>query len=263
MMSITRPLINKLWSLALAIFLVGGVLDAASLHTIIICDTLANNIGESVEADFNRVRAEMHRIAYYTKLNLRETLFIENEVDTKILATLKNYSIEKEDIVFLFFSGHGYRTESKKDNVWPMLYFTSEGKGVDFYKLTEVLQAKRPKFFIAIADCCNNVLPEAYAPPLIKGEIEFLNARKPRIKSNYEKLFLQSRGSIISSSSAPGEYSWASRSGGLFTMALFDSLTHEIHAATPGWETLFSRASATILERDNLGQTPQYQLSIK
>jgi Caspase domain len=257
-----RPMMTKLWSLSLAILLLAGGLNAANLHTIIICDTHADNIGDSVEADLNRVRAEMHRAAYYTKLNVRETLFIDDEVDGGILSWLNDYSIADNDVVFLFFSGHGYRTDSKEDNVWPNLYFTPANRGIDFYQLTQIIKEKQPKLLIAIADCCNNVLPEAYAPPLLKDHSYALSYRKPNMKNNYEKLFLHTYGSIIASSSIPGQYSWGTKSGGLFTLALFDSLNHEVNSFNPTWNVLFSRALTTVIDRE-VGQTPQSDLSIK
>lgn len=257
-----RPLMAKLWSLSLAVMLFAGGLDAANLHTIIICDTHADNIEDSVEADLDRVRAEMHRAAYYTKLNVREKLFIDYQVDGRVLSWLKDYPIERDDVVFLFFSGHGYRTDSKDNNIWPNLYFTPANRGVDFYHLTQILNEKHPKLLIAIADCCNNVLPEAYAPPLMKDSSLALSFRKPKVKNNYEKLFLHSYGTVIASSSIPGQYSWGTKSGGLFTLALFESLNHEVNSFNPSWELLFTRAMTTVIDRD-IGQNPQYELSLK
>ncbi|MEM1281956.1 MAG: caspase family protein [Chlamydiota bacterium] len=257
-----RPLMIKLWSLSLAIFLVAGALDAANLHTIIICDTYAENIGDSVEADLNRVRAEIHRAAFYTKLNVREKIFIDYQVDENVLQWLKNYEVSKDDVVFIFFSGHGYRTDSKTDNTWPNLYFTPVNRGVDFHQLTQIIQNKSPKLMIAIADCCNNVLSEAYAPHLMKAHPLALSYHKPNVKNNYEKLFLHSYGSLIASSSTPGEYSWGTKSGGLFTLALFDSLDHEVNSFNPSWDVLLTRAQKTVLDRE-VGQTPQYESSVK
>lgn len=204
----------------------------------------------------------MHRAAFYTKLNIRETLFINNRVNSDLVAWLREYPVDAEDVVFLFFSGHGYRTKSKKDSIWPNLYFTPVNLGVDFQLLTDIIQAKRPKLMIAVADCCNNVLPDAYAPTLIKDISQALGYRKPTVKTNYEKLFLYTSGTVIASSSMPGEYSWASKNGGLFTLALFDSLSYEVHLSEPDWGVLFNRALNTVVERD-IGQTPQYELTVK
>lgn len=257
-----RPLMAKLWSLSLAILLLAGGLDAANLHTIIICDTHADNIGDSVEADLNRVRAELHRAAYYTKLNVREKLFVDYQVDANVLSWLQNYPVNQDDVVFLFFSGHGYRTDSKEGNVWPNLYFTPANRGIDFYQLTQIIKEKHPKLMIAIADCCNNVLPEAYAPQLIKNYSLALSYRKPHVKNNYQKLFLHSYGTVIASSSIPGQYSWGTKSGGLFTLALFESLSEEVNSFSPRWDALFTRAMTTVVDRD-VGQTPQYELSVQ
>ncbi|MEC7840356.1 MAG: caspase family protein [Chlamydiota bacterium] len=249
-----------LFILSCSIFL--GKVDAANLHSIIIGDTTAYQIGFSVEADINTIRNEMNTIATHTDLTLKEKIFSGRDVNSDILQWLKDTNIESDDVVFIFFSGHGYRTHSKTENIWPNLFLTPENVGIDFHDVTKIIEEKNPRLMLAIADCCNNVLPDEHAPPLIKRSKHFLSYVKPDVQNNYYQLFLNTTGSIKVSSSMPGDFAWGTRKGGLYTVALIDSLKSEVETSfNPEWSVILERASMTVINR-NVGQTPQFELSV-
>ena len=75
----------------------------------------------------------------------------------------------------------------------------------------------------------------------------------------YRKLFLESSGICIASGSVPGEVSWATPKGGIFTSAFLESLKKEIEEEFPSWESLFDRTEKTC----SFFQQPQYMLKLK
>lgn len=247
--------------ISFALFLQQTSADAASLRAIIVCDTQADSIGKSVAADLTKVRQEVLKVSHYIGLEAKLSIFEKNNVNESVVSYLEMQEVDPDDIVIFFFSGHGYRTESKVGNIWPNLYFTPINKGVDFYQIIQIINQKNPRLLIAIADCCNNVMEENYAPSVLKnGNLALRTNRKDYTKHNYQTLFLKQAGTIIVSSSEPGEYSWATKSGGLYTLALFESLNKEV-MTTPvaDWRIILDNASLKIIRRD-IGQTPQYEL---
>jgi len=249
---------------AVLFFLISAALplQAATFHAIVICDTKAKEIRASVEKDLNAVRKEAQQTANYIGFNLHEHLYIGNEVTRKILKIPNSLEVNEEDIILFYFSGHGYRTASKKNNQWPNFYLTKENRGIDFQHIAQLLDNQKPRLLIIIADCCNNILPDSWAPPLIKTVLPAAEY-KAAVSNNYRQLFLENEGTIYLSSSAPGEYSWASKQGGIYTLALIHSIQKEVAAKrTPSWEAIAERAAIKVIKSD-FGQTPISEIRLK
>jgi len=228
--------------------------EEQTLHAIIVCDTLASNIGPSCAADLNLMQREAKAIAKQSGMTLSELIFQKKSVNRTLLERIDEYPINSDDTVLFYFSGHGYRTPSKGDNIWPNLFFTSERRGVDFYAIVQRLRQKGPRLLIAIADACNNLIPDPFAPPLlVKGN---------RVRRNYKMLFADSSGSILISGCLPEQYSWCTRQGGIYTRAFLLSLHIEVHAKEPDWQVLLERASLSVMKWEELNQTPQFELSL-
>lgn len=247
-----------------AIWLLSSPIDAANIHAIIVCDTLAENIGDSVEEDLKIVHRELVKISNNTNLALREKQFLGENVNEEILIYLENSTFQSDDVVVFFFSGHGYRTDTKYENRWPNLFFTPTKIGVDFDLIVKIMEEKKPRLIISIADCCNNIIPDESAPTTISKREFYLGVSMNFVKRNYEELFLNQSGSIIMSSSRPGELSWGTRYGGLFTLTFFKSLNKELLSSqSPDWTVLLDRASIQIAKKQSLNQTPQYEVNLK
>lgn len=227
----------------LAIFLLLiGAGECGELVLFLNCDTQAENLEQSVYNDLQNVRSEALRVSQYTGLPIREIAFEGSELNPKtVLNTLKKLKVSHDDVVLYYFSGHGFRTPSKGSNPWPYLYFSGFDSGVDYDQIMRLLSQKYPRLVITIADCCNNVLEERYAPPVYK----FIGSKKKeeKIADAYRKLFLETEGEILITSSEIGEYSWCIPKGALFTLALIDEIKVETGKDDPSWERILSRAS--------------------
>ncbi len=227
-----------------------------------ICDIKAYDIRTSVISDIDFIKSEVGYIASVLELPLKIDLFTEDTLDETFPEKINEIKIEEDDIVFFFFSGHGYRTENKED-FFPYLYITDLKKGADFSHIITTLQNKNPRFLLALADCCNNIIPEKFAPPLMDRYKCFMSVQNSDIAEYYNTLFLQTKGSILLISASPGELSWASKTGGLFTKALFYSLHQEsAYSEVPDWNIILDQACLRIVDR-NIGQNPFYLLNIE
>lgn len=235
---------------------------AGEIKAIILCDTIAENIEASVASDMKNIQEALKKISKKTGLKLAVKVIASDYLKEPFLAHINSLQINKDDIVFFYFSGHGFRTERKKDNQWPDLYLTPDHQALDFKEITQILQEKKPRLLIAFADCCNNILDEESAPPT--QSLHAFKSHKP-IKpelTNYKRLFINTKGSIIISGAAPGEFSWGTLKGGLFTLAFLQSIVDEVHYPRPAnWRVLIERAVLKIVRKE-IGQNPQFILNI-
>lgn len=231
--------------------------EAGELIACIVCDTDADNISEAIIQDYNNIRQEASRIAKYTGFDLSEWLITGDQLRSKkFLKTLKNLYFQPDDIVLFYFSGHGYRTESKS-TPWPNLYFTHDQKGVDFAEVISILQKKQPRLLLAIADCCNNVVNEALAPSLVKGAV--MSKSSKWVKKNYQKLFLETEGSVLIASSGVDELSWCISRGALYTLSFIESIKNGTESSKEAdWKQILDRSAHTVKRF----QTPYYTIEV-
>lgn len=234
-------------------------LDAAQLHAILVADTLDATIGEDVKVDLKKMQSAVKEIAKQTDLTLDPIIVTGRETSpSKLLARLDSVTIDADDVVVFFYSGHGYRTPSKGKSPWPNLAFSQSENGVDYAFVAQKLLDRSPRFLLAIADVCNSVIPDELAPTLVRKMIP-----KPvsldKIRENYRNLFLYSSGAIVVASSEPGEYSWATPNGSLYTLAFLQELSTEVHTVgTANWLDLLGRVTVD-LEQD---QHPVYYINV-
>lgn len=226
-----------------------GISEGAQLISVIVADTLDPSIGDSTLQDFNKMRRQMHRIAAYTNLTFKEVVLQgKKTLPTKLLKSLDSLKVGEEDVVFFFFSGHGFRTSEKEGDLWPNLYFSQVGQGVDFNVIAKKLERKGPRFLIVMTDVCNSWIPDEEAPPLVRQGMQSL-VQDEWIQANYRRLFLDTRGTIWVTSSWAGEPSWGTRLGGIFTSAFLRHLTRVIRECElPTWEMVLTRVSLEVSE---------------
>jgi hypothetical protein len=231
---------------------------SADLHVILITDTLAPGIEQSVKADLTTLQNKVKIIANYTGLNLKETVFVGESLTTgTVMSALNEMIFESEDVVIFYYSGHGYRAYSKKnDNPWPTLFFSKENRGIDFYSLTELIMQKKPRFLLSLADCCNNIIMDGFIPEVKVSDFSMrtLNtfSMEERLRQNYTALFLKSKGTILISSSKTGEFSWGTKYGGLYTQAFFEFLDAEVKGfQEPSWNAILQRAAYEVDELEH------------
>jgi hypothetical protein len=222
-------------------------IEAAALHAIIVADTTDSSIGNSTAMDMQNIQLEMQRIRQYTGLDLKETLIRGNQaLPEKVFEQINHLQIDEDDVVIFYFSGHGYRTPGKGDSPWPNLYFSRVEKGIDFDLIGQKLETYNPRFLMVIADACNNIISDEYAPPLVRKMI-FMRTPEQSLEENYRKLFLDFKGVVMMTSSKAGEYSWGTNRGGLFTLALLQNLANEVKfSSDPSWYTILDKAAVQV-----------------
>ena len=247
------------WLLAflLAIPLVG---EGATLHTIIIADTLDFSLGPFCQVSFNALQVEAKRIAYYTDLQPRFYCYDGDKMAlSPCLDKIKHLDVAPDDVILLFYLGHGYRQSHRNhDTPWPYLYFFCDRKSYSFDALTTLLKSKQPHLLVAVADTCNAIVSPTPELPVAAARMRAPSSNDRSLQINYKTLFLETSGTIIASSAKPNEYAWYNQNGGCFTQQLLKELQLEMHLI-PGnadWHRLFESTCHALEQL----QHPQYHL---
>jgi hypothetical protein len=229
----------------------------STLHAVIVADTNDNKIGNSTEVDFKNINNLVQDISLNTGMILsKRTLKSHNLQSNNIRTILNNLAIKRNDAVVFYYAGHGKNplTGTK----WPSMMLYDENLELNF--VINKLKQKNPRFFLVIADSCND-FPNNRGYPITQRGI-FSSSFK---KQNYQNLFLKTRGYIVTSAAKPGQLSWSyAQTGGLFTNQFLDSFYNTItYSNQANWHSIMQSAVKTIKLPNNLIQQPQYEIGLK
>lgn len=236
--------------------------SGANLYYILLCDTLDPNIG--ADRDLSTAYSWARSIADHTGLLLRpQNLFDERLTVANARAALNAIDPGPDDVVFFHYSGHGGNPGMLK---WPIFYFVSsppdmlDAQRISFDEVVGILRPKNPRLLVILADTCNSF-------PDPTGR---LNPRAPEpsgtaMTAAYRDLFLNFSGTILTSGSKPGQYSYGDWiEGGLYTSRLINAMYSLAVSQSPlTWEAVLAKAAADTTakaaEWEGI-QEPQYEI---
>lgn len=225
-------------------------LESATIHAILVGDTKDETLGYAFEMAINKMHGEVETVSHETGLSLKEYVFIENDAKTDtVMKFIESLEVKNNDVVFVYFAVHGYRKKNKESH-WPNLYFSLEKKGVDFGLVNKILKKKKPRFLLSMADSCNNYVNSAI-PEYESPKIATTNSTETELVTNhYRSLFLDYSGSVLVSSSSPGEYSSAYPTlGGIWTLEFLRMMKHHTQNTTePTWSKILNKVAKNVLE---------------
>ncbi|MFN0064712.1 MAG: caspase family protein [Chlamydiales bacterium] len=276
--------------------------EAASLHALLVSDTVGGEFEFTSSVDY--MQREVKKISAITGLTLKGLVFEGWQVQIdNILSEISKLTIEPDDVVLVYFTMHGCRSREKISK-WPDLIFTINAANynsyLDFQKVNDLILAKRPRFFLALAESCNtfrekdntfladeedingeneaiSYLPSPSYNKIFFSDIE-MNLYNGCTEEDeidlYHKLFCCEKGSVIVSSSSPGETAIKYPIiGGIFTIKFLESL-HRFSFVKNflgeefkgnDWELILGLASAMTQEELALKgdfQTPQFDVHL-
>jgi hypothetical protein len=239
--------------------------QSAEFYVLLVGDTQDLTLGRSCQSDLVNMKKEVQQIAKNTKLHLNLTILKgANTTSKRVFEVINKWSIHSKDVIFLYFSQHGYRTGSMT-TPWPNLFFGPSHDGVNFEYLNQFILNQKPRFLLSVADVCNNVLPEGKAPPvmMMKGKTDIDKKSRKIIADNYKQLFTKTKGSIIISGAIPGTVSYSYNiQGSICTLSLLDSLRESLKLQTGcHWPSILNKMVINIKERSvaaGVDQNPQY-----
>lgn len=217
--------------------------SAAKLHLVLFINTEIPDIGQSCSMDQKVMETELREISKAVGISMQKYV-VNGEKFSKAEAqrTINEMKIGRNDVVFFYYSGHGFRWSNQTDRYpqFDMRYseYTplSEQTALAFSDVAKAISAKGARLNILMSDCCNSDIGRNQMTSTnFMSSRSFQGAEITKLK----KLFLNSTGTITLSGSSPGEYSWCNVNGGFFTLSFIQALKEEIgymRNESPTWE---------------------------
>jgi len=230
---------------------------AQQFHVLLSADTLTE-VKHASKKDLKHMKNELFFASKAIGMSLKLSELSGMKLTKKKLFTwIEDTNVAPGDIVLLYYTGHGLRTE-RSSTIWPFLYFPAREEIIDTQYLIQKLVDRQPSLVIVLIDCCNNFISENTIQELLDPKALFVGRTKSALHSGYRKLFLQTQGLIVASGSIPGKRSWATPKGGVFTNAFLCSLRHELGEKQPRWNHILNKTKRLC---SNF-QKPQFQMQL-
>lgn len=206
--------------LILFVFLIAD-LCAGSLKVVLVGDT-DSNLTDQIEKDIELLTLESRTLSHHLGRPLELYVIKGKEVyRDNVRYQLQALEVERDDILIVFYSGHGFRDNYKK-SPFPYMFFTRTQEAFDMNEMVNIVCDKKAQFALLMVDACN--LPMAHMDEPESKDIYDNFVTRGDIRCNLRGLFENGRGVLAIASCSPGEVAWASRAGGYFTQAFLDSI---------------------------------------
>lgn len=245
-------------ALAFLVALSGNITKAQTLHGFVIANTLDEKIGSGCMNDLEQMEVEMCAIA--NSINYEAdviTIYDEDFSYWNVDKVLRELRCGPNDIVFFYYSGHGGRAVNDKTRYPQMCLGHRDNEMMALHKVDENIAAKKPKFWIVMADCCNSVTPGMSPKGFELAEETRINAN---ISQKYKDLFSNMTGSVIVCSSSEGETSTAYEySTSAFTKCFLKNLSTMVSGnEKANWNTLLEKTKNATYQLAH--HTPLYEV---
>ncbi len=205
---------------------------------LIICDNYAssenNNIAQSVRVDMGTMTQFLNILEKRNILKVEKTI-LQGTKATKanIKMALQNLQVGNDDVVMVYFSGHGGMQDRKT------FLMTADEKDLWRNELETWLKPKTARLKILMTDACSNDIDGLSATRSFnRGNQETESGAYDQI---YKDLFLKYQGFMHLSASTEGEYAWSNDNfGGFFTYYFVKEGL--IKKPTNDWQVIFKNA---------------------
>jgi hypothetical protein len=250
--------------------------EDATLHLILVTNTLINDIGASCDIDRKNTVNEFQNICDALEIPLKKNIIAERDFTKETVSdVLNNLNPKSNDIVVFVYSGHGYRwsnQRSKYPNIdlrYSNYQGISESTAYNLADIYNTIKAKGARLNLVIGDCCNSDVGISNRG----GEPSLATRRQSQgTLDKLHTLFLESEGNLIVAAAKPYETACGnSRDGGYFISNFFAALSKEtsrLNNTTPKWDNIVGNSikNASYKTQNLRGCTPQngiYDSTIK
>ncbi|MFT6150354.1 MAG: hypothetical protein ACJAUH_003055 [Saprospiraceae bacterium] len=204
-----------------------------TLHLIVVANTKISDIGAGCRVDERNIVKEFETVSKVLGINLKTYIIDgDNFNKQKTLATLEKIKPRSNDVMMFIYRGHGFRWSDQSES-WPQMDLRngnygriSKNTSIGLTEVFNTIRKKDARLNIVLADCCNN---DIGINRKTKTPINALESKGSYDIKKLKKLFLESKGSLISCAASPGEYSWVNTSkGGFYTLSFIQALRKEV-----------------------------------
>ncbi|MDW8288082.1 MAG: caspase family protein, partial [Flammeovirgaceae bacterium] len=205
---------------------------------LIMCDTYEspenNVIAQSVRIDLNTITQFLNLLEKRNIVSVERVLLQgKNATLQNIQNTLSQLKTESNDVLWVFFSGHGGMEKGKS------FLLTSDEKMLWRSDLENALKVKNARLKIFFTDACSNEVGELQVSRSLSRGVGA--AQEGEYDHIYKALLFNYEGFMHVSSSSEGEYAWSdSNLGGFFTHYFIREGL--IKKPSESWEEIFKMA---------------------
>ena len=216
------------------------IADAQKVHALLVIMDDDPSIGRNVEVDRKRVKQLLKAIENEICEVEITTLLSSKDTATRdgILRWVRHVDVTAEDIVFIYYAGHGGMKSHKET------FLATEGQWIfrsELVKAIEVINEHR--LTILITDCCSSLVQSEMEPMLQSSRT--MTRLTERVLRN---LFFEHEGFLHVTAATEGQFGWSNTAtGGWFTknfIQALDSNPDENQDSFLSWEEVFVKAKA-------------------
>lgn len=237
------------------------------IHAIVFCNTNDPKIGESCENDQKRFVEELGIIQDALDCDVDwMNVYTGKECNKPNLEkALSNLNCNSNDVIFFYYSGHGVHAKSDVAEGWlPQMCLIYESYDQDkFVPVTDVMKALEStpaRLKLIVTDCCNNEASWVSSKSLVVEDGKTAKSEEINVK-NLKKLFYESKGTVVATSSKRGQVSLGPKEGGLFSIAFWDEIYKlEQGNGNADWKFVFESTKKRTLEYSSGKQEPVFKL---
>lgn len=221
--------------------------NGTNLFLIMVADTQDEKIGKSTEKDMISVTNLFRRASKELGIGYSENMLYASTFDKRnIINSINKIPTKRNDIVVFYYSGHGFNN-TKRESAFPTMYL--DGEDILLEEVHNLMKDKNARLTLTIGDLCNSI-PNTRES--IESEKEDVHKSSLIFdKKKLERLFLQAKGEIISTSSKKGQMSFCvvypdgQIGNGQFTNAFLNTFADATSQAKNkyenlNWENIFS-----------------------
>ncbi len=242
---------------------------AQTVHVILVADTSDPMLYAVCKRDIEVMHRQFVQLAAAINYQLSEQVISSGEFNRKRLdRVVRNVSPEPNDILFLYYTGHGYNARQRAGR-FPVLLLEKDEmmsqQNPGLLAIHQVLKSKHARLCITLGDCCNHLVNNMRG--MVKKTIPPRDLALPNdsVMATYRKLFLNVTGDVLIASSQPPQQSCAHPDSGSFYTRSFDEALELASQYNKNitWESLL-RDAQTRLTRHQATQTKQsiYEVNV-
>lgn len=250
------------------------VVNAQKLHKIIFAATDDRRIGSSVKVDNDRACDEIDAIAGYIGYEVVDYVYNGSKCTKQnLMAVLNGLNCSSQDIVFFYYSGHGAHAKAGLEDKFPQMCMNNpavQSLFVPVRQVEEIIRGKNPRLRIIITDCCNDIDESG-----IVSVKSFFDGKKgativkANTADNYKRLFVNTKGKIMATSSKLGQTSGCAVDkeghdlGGYYSLFFWDVLVKYCEEGTaPTWKDVINTTKTAVAKVTQQKQIPYDVLDV-
>lgn len=242
--------------------------SGVTLHFVSVINSNVQDIGASCERDYENLKSELKGVAQALGLQFKDYNVMGDAYSRDAVSeTIDGFRPGSNDVVFFYYSGHGFRFDDQQSRYPAIALTTSAYEDIteNYLLMSDIYKeicSKNARLNIVLSDCCNTPIGVEQPPAYETGTL-YGRATNNASLSRLGRLFLLERGNLLATAASPGETSICDMMGGVFTLAFLRSLRKEVNATNSekvSWTNIVNNAISTAYQRSSEAGNQQHGL---